>query len=130
LSKENVNLMREGFAAFARGEVNALAELLDPHVAWQALEDPEPKHGFEGVLESLASWFGTWEEVQVDLEELIDGGEHVVASVKERGRIAGSEREITQCFFQVWTIEGGKIVAFREYKTRKEALDAAGVQAA
>jgi ketosteroid isomerase-like protein len=126
MSRDNVAIMRAGFEAFARGELNALAAMLDPNVEWKALEDPEPRRGVEGVLESIAGWFEIWDDVNIELEELIDAGDDVVAVVNERGRVAGSSEEVTQRFFQVWTLSGGSIVAFHEYKTKDEALEAAG----
>jgi ketosteroid isomerase-like protein len=123
MSQGNVSFMREAFQAFAGGDLTTLAGLLDPNVEWKAVEDPEPKRGFDGVLESLAGWFEVWEEAHVDLEELIDGGTSVVAVVNMRGRHAGSKSEITERFFQVWTINDGRIVRFHEYNTRREALE-------
>jgi ketosteroid isomerase-like protein len=128
MSQENVNLMREFFQAFAGGDVTSLAGLLDSDVEWKAVEDPEPTRGFDGVLESLAGWFEVWDEVHVDLEELIDGGTKVVAVVKMRGRHAGSRSEVTERFFQVWTISDGKIVGFHEYNARHDACEAAGLE--
>ncbi len=107
--------------------MTALAGFLDPDVEWKAVEDPQPKRGFEGVLESLGGWFEVWDEVHVDLEELIDAGNSVVAIVNERGRHAGSESEVSERFFQVWTMRNGKIVTFWEYKTKIDALEAVGL---
>jgi ketosteroid isomerase-like protein len=105
----------------------ALARLLDPDVRWKAVEDPEPKRGFDGVLESLGAWYEVWDEIHVELEELIDGGTNVVAIVNMRGRHAGSRSEVTERFFQVWSVRDGRIAAFREYKAKTEALEAAGL---
>jgi uncharacterized protein len=129
VSRDNVEIMRAAYEAFDRGEPVALFELLDPNIEWKALEDPVPKHGVEGVLESVGGWFQVWDDFHIEAEELIDGGDHVVAVVMERGRIAGSDEDVTQRFFQVWTIRNGKIVAFHEYKTRREATEAAGLAA-
>ena len=117
--------MREAYNAFDRGEANFLFELLDPDVVWNALEDTEPKHGVEGVLESVGGWFQVWDDFHIEAEDFIDGGDHVIAVVKERGRVPGSDEVVSQRFFQVWTLHDGKIKAFREYKTRGEALAAA-----
>jgi ketosteroid isomerase-like protein len=127
MSQENVEIMREAYNAFDRGEANVLFELLDPEIDWQSLEDTEPKHGTEGVLESVGGWFQVWDDFQIEPEEFIDGGDHVIAVVMERGRVPGSEEVVSQRFVQVWTLIDGKIRAFREYKTRREALAAAGL---
>jgi ketosteroid isomerase-like protein len=127
MSQENIDFMREAFRAFAGADMTTLAGLLDPDLQWKAVEDPEPKRGFDGVLESLGAWYEVWDEVHVELEELIDGGTNVVAVVRIRGRHAGSPSEITQRFFQVWTISEGKIVGFHEYRAKSEAFEAAGL---
>jgi hypothetical protein len=44
----------------------------------------------------------------------------------ERGRVPGSDEVVSERFFQVWTLVDGKITVFREYKTQREALEAAG----
>jgi ketosteroid isomerase-like protein len=128
MSGENMELMREAYRAFSGGELMALAGLLDPEIEWRAVEDPETRRGVQGVVESLGSWFEVWEDVQVELEELIDAGQNVVAVVKLRGRHAGSQSEVSERFFQVWTIRDEKIVAFREFKTEHDALEAAGIE--
>jgi uncharacterized protein len=127
LSEENLAIIREGYRAFSRGELADLAGLLDPEIEWKAVEDTTPKHGFDGVLESIAGWFEVWDDFHFDLEELIDAGENVIAVAKGRGRVSGSDREVSERFFQVWTVRAGKVVGFHEYKTRDEALKAAGL---
>jgi ketosteroid isomerase-like protein len=86
-----------------------------------------PRRGFDGVLASLAGWFEVWEEAHVDLEELEAAGTSVIAVVNMRGRHAGSRSEVSERFFQVWTIGDGRITSFHEYKTRHEALEAVGL---
>ena len=124
MSQRNVEILRSAYEAFDSGEANKLFELLDPDIEWQAAEDTEPKHGVEGVLESLGAWFQVWDDLHMEPEEFIDGGDHVVAVVMFRGRVAGSNEQVSQRFFQVWTLRDDRVVAFREYQTRREALDA------
>jgi hypothetical protein len=127
VSAENIELVRESYAAFTREEPAFLLGLLDPEIEWRSIEDAETRRGVDGVIESLSGWFEVWEEFHIEPEELIDGGRHVVAAVREWGRVKGSEHEVSERFFQVWTIDAGKIIAFREYKTKREALEAVGL---
>ena len=127
MSQENVEIMREGYRAFSSGEVDGFLSLIDPDIEWKSVEDTEPKRGIDGVIESVGEWFQVWEELHIEQAELIDAGDHVLAVVNERGRLAGIEGEVSERFFQVWTLRGGKIVAFREYKARREAFEAAGL---
>ena len=119
--------MQGAYDAFDRGEANVLFDLLDPEIEWQAIEDTEAKHGVEGVLESVGAWFQVWDDFHIEPEEFIDQGDRVIAVVKERGRVPGSQEVVSQRFFQVWTMSQGRIVAFREYKTKREALEAVGL---
>jgi ketosteroid isomerase-like protein len=129
MSDENVDFMRRAFEAFIDGDVTTLAEALHPNVEWKAVEDPVPRRGFDGVVESLAGWFEVWDEIHVELQELVDAGLSVVAVVNMRGHHAGSRSEVTERFFQVWTLSPDKkIVSFQEFKTRVEAFEAAGLQ--
>jgi ketosteroid isomerase-like protein len=127
MSQENVEIMREGYRAFSNGEVDRFLALVDPDIEWKSVEDTEPKRGVDGVIESVGDWFRVWEELHIEQEELIDAGDHVIAVVNERGRLAGIEGEVSERFFQVWTLRDGKIVSFREYKTRREAVEAVGL---
>jgi uncharacterized protein len=127
MSQENVAIMREGYKAFANGEVDVFLGLVDSDIEWRSVEDTEPKRGVDGVIESVGEWFQVWEELHIEPEEFIDGGDHIVTLVNERGRLAGVEGEVSERFFQVWTLRDGKIIAFREYKTRREALEAVGL---
>jgi len=127
MSPENLAIMQGAYDAFDRGEANVLFDLLDPEIEWQAIEDTEAKHGVEGVLESVGAWFQVWDDFHIEPEEFIDQGDRVIAVVKERGRVPGSQEVVSQRFFQVWTMSQGRIVAFREYKTKREALEAVGL---
>jgi hypothetical protein len=49
-----------------------------------------------------------------------------VATVQNRGRVSGVEVEWTQC--GVWTIQEGKIVRVAWFRTRSDALEAAGLE--
>jgi ketosteroid isomerase-like protein len=127
MSQENVEIVRETYEAFTRQEPAALLRRLHPNIQWQSVEDTEPRRGVDGVLESLSGWLEVWDEFHIEPEEFIDAGQHVIAVVKEWGRAKGSESEASERFFQVWTMRDGKIVAFREFKTKPEALEAAGL---
>jgi ketosteroid isomerase-like protein len=64
----------------------------------------------------------------LELEELIDAGEQVVAvqRLSGRGKASGIETKIR--FAVVYTIRNGKIVRGREYWERAQALEAVGLR--
>jgi ketosteroid isomerase-like protein len=62
-----------------------------------------------------------------DLEEALDGGDLVVATVLSRGRGRGSGIEIDARFHRVYTLRDDRIVRMDEFAQRAEALEAAGL---
>ena len=73
-------------------------------------------------------WIDTFDEFRIEPVELIDAGHGVVAGVMRyggRAKLSGIETDET--FGVVFTIRDGKIARGREYRTREEALEAAGL---
>ena len=52
---------------------------------------------------------------------------HVLVTTRLRGRGRLSGAEVEDQYFAVWTLRGGQAIAYREYTTRPEALDAVGL---
>jgi ketosteroid isomerase-like protein len=127
MSQENVEIVRRIFDAFSRADAQAALGEIDAEVEWRAVEDTETQRGHEGVVRSLVGWFETWDDHRLEAEEFIDLGDQVlvVAHLWARGRESGAE--IDDRYFQLWTIEGEKVVVFREYRDRAEALAAVGL---
>jgi ketosteroid isomerase-like protein len=76
----------------------------------------------------VADWVDTVEDFRVDTEEAIDaGGGTFVAVIRISGKIRGGDTPVYQQLAVVWTFSEGKIVRGREYRTREEALNAAGL---
>src|SRR5215211_6840059 len=73
----------------------------------------------------MIDWLGTWENPVVETVDVIDAGESVISVFRwtGRGKASGVETETTM--FGVYDFEAGRIVRFRQYDTRKEALEAA-----
>jgi ketosteroid isomerase-like protein len=67
------------------------------------------------------------DDFHMDLEELTDVGEHVLAKVCERGRGKGSGVEVERELFQLFTFRDDRIARLRMYQDEKEALEAAGL---
>lgn len=125
MSTENVARIKAGYEALARGEFTFLDEIV-PDLEWQALQDPAPYHGREGALESIQNWLGAFEEVHHEPLEFLDAGDAVFVAVKTVGRARGGLR-VDQTWFQVFTVREGKLARYREFETRAEALEAAGL---
>jgi|SRR3954452_6421431 ketosteroid isomerase-like protein len=126
MSREDVEVVRRLFAALDDQDWEEALGAFDPEVEWSPTEGTF--HGPEGVVMSLAEWLEPWDEHQIEAEEFLKAGDHVLAVIHLTGRVAGSGMEIDQRFFQVYTVREGRIVRMAEFVTRAEALEAAGIQ--
>jgi ketosteroid isomerase-like protein len=73
-------------------------------------------------------WEETFEAVSIETEELIVAGDKVVAAVRGAGRMKGSDAEVEVRYAIVLSFRDGKIIKGREYLSRGEALEAAGLR--
>jgi ketosteroid isomerase-like protein len=80
MSQQKVELIRAGFAAFERGDVSQMLDLMaDDLVIYRADPDGATFHGKEGFLEATAEWTEGFTEWAVVPKEFIDAGDVVVA---------------------------------------------------
>src|SRR4051812_24608239 len=130
MSQENVEIVRRMHDAYARGDLQMALSFFDPEVK---LSTPARQpgagtyHGHEGVRRATAVWVGAWEDFRINVEELTELGEHVLARLHEHGRGKGSGVEVDRHLFQLFTLRGDKIVRLRMYEDQAEALEAAGL---
>jgi len=130
MSQENVEIVRRMHDAYARGDVQISLACFHPEIELStAPSEPGAStyHGLDGVRQATTNWVGTWDDFHIDVEELTDLGEQVLARLRERGRGKGSGVQVERELFQLFTIRGDRIVRLRMYDTRPEALEAAGL---
>ena len=132
MSQENVAVVEAALTAYARGGIDALAEYwtddIDHRAIEGALDDPGPMQGKEAVRAYYQDWADTFDQLTVEPIEMIDAGEDQVVSVSQlRGRAKQSGIETNLTYAVLTTIRDGKIARGREYSTREEALEAAGL---
>ena len=100
---------------------------------WTTAED-EPDHqtyeGHDGVRRLFSVWNELWEtgfEAAFEYEEPRTAGADVIVPVrvKVRGLSSGVEVEINETY--MFEFADGKIVRVREFRTKQEALEIAGL---
>jgi uncharacterized protein len=131
MSQENVEVVRSAHEAFNRGGPRAALSYLDHQVEWHDVPDqPEATvhHGHEGFLQAFRVFLEAFGEFTVEPEELRDLGDCVLVVGRTRGRGQGSGAEFTQDVASVWTVRDGKVVQARFFRSRSEALEAAGLR--
>ena len=94
-----------------------------------APDEPGPIQGKDAVRAWLQDWIDMFDGFRMEPVELIDAGEETVVAVERfggRAKLSGVETDQTTGV--VFTIREGKIARCREYATRAEALEAAGLR--
>jgi ketosteroid isomerase-like protein len=132
MSKENAELIRRAYQAYASGDLAAMLDLVDPELEWTyldpALEHPAPQvcHGRQELEQLLRHWAD--HGLRAELEEVASAGELVMIGVRTPGVDAHHGRRGDDRAYSVLTVREGRIVALRDCRNRREALQLAGIQ--
>ena len=119
-------MARRGFDAFNRGEFDALGELLHEDVV---AELPEPfanadvYRGLEGFARMLREWSEPWDELTIDVHELIEEGDAVYAPSTQHGRGRGSGVVTSMPTVFLLGFREGRVVFCRLCVTLEEARE-------
>ena len=131
MSDENVAIVRAIHEVLARGESPAALGLLHPDIEYvnppRAVE-PGTRRGIAAYEDAMRSMFEAFEDVRVEVREIIDAGDQVVvlATYTARGRSSGAERQNEDGY--VWTVRDGKAVRFQWFNDPAKALEAVGLR--
>jgi len=133
MSQENVEIVRDAVVAYNRGDLDTLlaycADDIDYRAVEGALDDRGPMHGKDAVRAYFQDWLDTFDDLKAEPLELIDAADEQVVTVLRfggRAKLSGVEADLT--FAVVYTLRDGKVARGREYWTRDEALEAAGLR--
>jgi ketosteroid isomerase-like protein len=85
--------------------------------------------GLEASQDALRGYWDMFEDFQVEIEEVIHADEEqVVTAVRDGGQPRGSDAEVWNRFFHVWTFGDGKVVRLSIHTDRSRALEAAALR--
>jgi ketosteroid isomerase-like protein len=130
MSHENEAVVRRIYTEVnAHGRPPAL--FFDPEYAvdlTHAAPDLGIIHGVEASEAALAGYRETFDSFRIEVTEVIHADEkHVVTAVRDGGRLKGSDAEVWNRFFHVWTFRDGRIIGRSSHGERDQALEAAGL---
>jgi ketosteroid isomerase-like protein len=133
MSSDNVEIVRGLYEAWNRGEESAALELIDPEievevVSTDTVEFAGTYRGHTGLRKMLAAFWDYFDDPRVQVEECIPAGNDVIAAVHfyARGQTSGAEVDMRRG--QVWTLRDGKVVRWRLFASKRDALEAVGLR--
>jgi ketosteroid isomerase-like protein len=127
MSRENVEVVRAIYSAFARRDRDAMVGDLDPSIrvyARPSHPDASVYEGREGFLRFTETDWEAFEEVVYEPQDFLANGAYVVVPIKQSGRGKSSALPIEEDIVNVWKLRRGKCVELRIFSTLEEAVEA------
>ncbi|MDH3588116.1 MAG: nuclear transport factor 2 family protein [Gammaproteobacteria bacterium] len=121
MSVENINVVRDMYDAFGRGDIAAVVASMDPDIEWNEAEnfpyaDRNPYIGPQAVVDGVFNRLaGEWEYWSLDHEEFFDAGDYVIVTGRYHAEHKGTGGEIRAQFAHVWQLHDGKVIRFQQY---------------
>jgi ketosteroid isomerase-like protein len=135
MSQENVEIVRGIYDAVARRDGVTPFKAYAEDIVWDlsnsrrtALGVEPIYRGHEGVRQFWRDALSVFGEVDLEVEELIDAGDQVVAVTRERGVGRGSGVLVRSIAVSVWTFEDGKVIQVQVFDDRQHGLEAVGLR--
>jgi hypothetical protein len=126
LIRQNVETIKGAYNSVGRGNFDEILDLLvDPDVVVRDRpESPDPRtyRGHQGLQEALASSDETFEGFELEPEEFIGVGDHVVVVLTMRGTGRGSGVTVEERIAHQWRVHDGKAVALQVYSDPDDAV--------
>jgi ketosteroid isomerase-like protein len=128
MSRKNVELIKTGFEAHNRGDVDALVEVYHPEAVFETLL-LGTHHGNQAIRLIYEENQKTLDGYDVVPVELIEAGDKVVAVAQAVGSGPSSGIAVDEPFAFVFTIKDDLVVREQAFRNKAEALEAAGLPA-
>ena len=128
MSQENVELHYRALDAMNRRDLGAFLALMDDDVeAVPRIVAMEGSlHGHDGIRNWWENWFEVFPDYDINVLEVRDLGDVTVAALRALGHGAASNLPFEDPIWQASRWRRGKVVWWRTFATRDEALEAGG----
>ena len=132
MSQENLDIARRGYEAFNRDDQEAMVADLGSafeYFGTGAVPGSEGRYqGARGWSEAVSWLRDEFDEPRIEVRELIEQGDKVLAGIAMHGRGKRSGAKTSWELWQLWTIRDGEVVLGQGFRTRDQALEAAAVR--
>jgi ketosteroid isomerase-like protein len=125
MTNDNAQLIRDGYEAFARGDIPAVLELLGEDITWHVPGRSPLSGDYRGHDDVLGFFRRSMElsegTLRVALDEVVADGERVVAITTVSAHRNG--RTLSTPEIHCWRVADGKAVEFREFQGDQQSED-------
>ncbi len=121
MSRENVELVRAIYDAFAAGDIPGVLARMSHDIVWNEADnfpyaDGNPYIGPDAVLQGVfARCASEWDGFAVEINELLDAGDTVVALGRYKGTFKATGKPQNTQIAHVWRLARGKAVRFQQH---------------
>jgi len=126
-----IEALERFFAAVNRNDMQAITQDFDPQIVRVEPEGFPTAGTYRGIAEVQAhvtKGRGTWAEGTCEPERFRVNGDKVVAYLHVRVRLKGSTEWIDARFADGFVFRAGKIIEYRSFGERAQALEWAGIE--
>ena len=139
MSQENLELAKQGIAAaqeaYAKDDIapwrQRVEKICDPEVVLEGGTDAFTEgewRGWEGAVQFVANQMEVLKEMWMRLDEFIDvDDDRFIVGISFGGSARHTAIPVEMHPFHFFTLRDGKILRWRVFLTREEALEAAGL---
>ena len=116
----NLEVVQGGYEAFGRGDIEAVAAVMDPQIEWREVDvEGLPyagiHHGVEAVLNDVFALIPTtYDNFSIVPQDWVDGGDTIV--MLGEITVEKDDRSATMRVAQVWTMRDGRAVRFEAFQ--------------
>jgi uncharacterized protein len=118
----NVQVVKDVYQRFGRGDVSGVLAIFDPSVEWRLAEghpyDPEGK-GWSGPDAIRRNFFmragGEWDGFAVSARVFHDAGDTIVVECRYAGVHKATGKRLDAQVCHVWKVSDSKIKSFQQY---------------
>ena len=127
-TQESLQVVKDGYAAFSRGDIPGLLALMAEDVEWiipgAGLPLAGTYRGPDGVADFFQKLSVETEFLDFQPREFIADGDRVLVVGWERSRVKATNRTLEVDWVMSFSVRNGKIVKYREYTDTKAIADA------
>jgi ketosteroid isomerase-like protein len=127
----NTDTLKQGYEAFAQGDLDGATEYFDDNVRWENPEAPQmPNNGVtegkDAVKQLFAELGNYWDSFSITPDEFIESGETVVVLSHSEAKGKETGKEVSLPWVHVWRFSDGKVTEVQALTDTALAADALG----